>query len=250
MTVSQSIFRKAILDPTQAVPEGLRDGANAPAGKRFSVYRNNVVVSLTEALQVAFPLVYKLLGGETFSRLAAIYVRQHPPPSPLMMHYGAALPAFLEQFEPLAHIGYLPDCARLDLALRASYHATDAPALAPERLQADPERLVQMNFALAPATRVLRSQWPLHDIWRLNFEADAPKPRAVAQDVLITRPAFDPHPHLLPDGAATWLEHLSTGKTFGAAHEATRAAIPDFDLAQALTLALQTGALTDTTKDT
>lgn len=250
MTVSQGIFRQAILDATQAVPEGLRDGTDAPAGKRFSVYRNNVVVSLTDALQVAFPLVYKLLGGATFARLAAIYVRDHPPSSPLMMHYGATLPAFLEHFAPLAHIGYLPDCARLDMALRASYHAADAPPLAPERLQTDPAKLVEMTFALAPATRILRSQWPLYDIWRLNFEADPPKPRAVAQDVLITRPAFDPAPHLLPKGAATWLEHLGAGKNFGAAHEATLAAMPDFDLAQALTLALQTSALTNTTKDT
>ncbi|WP_299676863.1 DNA-binding domain-containing protein [uncultured Roseobacter sp.] len=250
MTVSQTTFRSALLDPSEAVPEGLRDGADAPAGRRFSVYRNNVVVSLTEALQVAFPLVYKLLGGQTFAKLAAVYVREHPPSAPLMMHYGDALPDFLEQFKPLAHIGYLPDCARLDLALRASYHAADAPALAAEELQCAPKVLLEKTFALAPSTRILRSRWPLHDIWRVNFEADAPKSRAVAQDVLITRPEFDPAPHLLPSGAATWLEGLASGQTFGTAHDAAVADFADFDLAQALTLALQTRALTDDkTKD-
>ncbi|MCV3270437.1 HvfC/BufC N-terminal domain-containing protein [Roseobacter sinensis] len=250
MIVTQTRFRGALLDPTQAVPEGLLDGADQPAGRRFAVYRNNVVVSLTEALQVAFPLVYKLLGAQTFARLAGIYVRAHPPSSPLMMHYGAALPGFLETFEPLAHLGYLADCARLDLALRAAYHAADAPALAPERLQCAPEALVGMSLALHPATRIVRSRWPLYDIWRLNNEADAPKPRAVAQDVLITRPEFDPSPHLLPEGGALWLESLASGQTFGAAHDTALAAVPDFDLAQALTLALQTSALTDDkTKD-
>lgn len=250
MTVTQSTFRSALLDPAQRVPEGLLDGSAAPAGRRFSVYRNNVVVSLTEALRTAFPLVHKLLGAQNFDRLAAVYVRKHPPTSPLMMHYGAQLPAFLAAFAPLSHIGYLADCARLDLMLRESYHAADAVALPAERLQCDPEDLMQMRLSLAPATRIIRSHWPLYDIWRTNFQENAPKPRTIAQNVLITRPEYDPTPYALPQGAATWAESLQAGQTFGDAHETTLVVAPAFDLAQALSLVLQTSAVTEyKTKD-
>ena len=42
MMIDQSQLRAALLDPTQAVPAGLTDGAGMPTQKRFDVYRNNV----------------------------------------------------------------------------------------------------------------------------------------------------------------------------------------------------------------
>jgi hypothetical protein len=243
VSVSQAAFRAAILDAALPVPEGLLDSNSEPAGRRFAVYRNNVVVSLTEAAAVAFPLLRKLLGAQNFEKLAAAFVRKHPPQSPLMMHYGIAMPAFIEATEALAHLGYLPDCARLDLAMRRSYHAADAAEL-DAVVFADPEALPGLRLDLAPATQILKSAWPLYDLWRYNMEPDAPKPRAMAQDVLITRPEFDPAPHLLPEGAADWLSLLAEWHTLAEATERVVTRSPSFDLTQALSLALETQTFT------
>lgn len=242
MTVTQTQFRDALFDADQPVPIGLQDGRTAPAGSRFSVYRNNVILSLTEALETAFPLVRKLLGGETFAKLAALYVRAHPPSSPLMMFYGSELPAFLDNFQPLAHIGYLSDCARLDLAQRQAYHAADSAPFDPSVLMGDTGETI--HIAIAPAVRMIRSAWPLYDLWRYNTEPGAPKPQPVAQDVLISRPEFDPQIHLMPEGCTTWLESLGRGKTFGDALTLTLEKHPDFDLTSALSLALSASAFT------
>ncbi|WP_295314644.1 DNA-binding domain-containing protein [Roseobacter sp.] len=249
MTVTEAQFREALLDPDAPVPAGLVSATGAPAGARYSVYRNNVTVSLCQALATAFPLVAKLLGPENFAGLSKLYVRQHPPTSQLMMFYGTEFPEFLGGIASLAHLGYLPDCARLDLALRQSYHAADGVALDPAELQMDPALLAGLRLAPAPATRVLRSSWPLFDLWRYNTEAGAPKPRAVAQDVLITRPEFDPVPVLLPAGAAAWLDALARGMTLGEANDAALRDTADFDLSAALSTALQTKSLSTLKKD-
>lgn len=248
MSVSQSEFRAALLDPATPVPEGLLDDQARPAGRRFSVYRNNVAVSLTEAMHQAFPVITKLLGPQNMDGLAGIYLRQHPPTSPLMMFYGESFPEFLAGTEQLAHLGYLPDVARLELALRRSYHAADSQPIAPDALAAlSPEDLMRARLGFAPAMRLIRSDWPIHAIWRFNTEDGAPKPQPGAQDVLITRPEFDPSPHLLPPGGFDWITAMQAGRTIGQAFAATTARTPAFDLAATLALLLQGSAITSVT---
>ena len=245
MPLSQSTFRAALLDASQPVPEGLIDASAAPAGKRFSVYRNNVAVSLTEALQAGFPILRKLLGAENFDRLAGLFLRAHPPSSPLMMHYGTEMPAFLQGFEPLKHLGYLPDVARLEIAMRASYHAADATPLDPTALgRLPPERLMQSRLHLAPAVRLLTSDWPLFDLWAFNTQDGAPKPRAIAQDVLIVRPEFDPAPHALTKAQGAWITAIGADRTLAEAQDQAARIDPDFDLTPLLSLLISSGALT------
>ena len=240
--MTQTAFRKALLDAGTARPEGLTDGAGRPAGRRFDVYRNNVAVALTEALETTFPVLQKLLGAENFRLLARAFLRRHPPASPLMMFYGGEMPGFLARFGPTAETGYLPDVARLELALRESYHAADYAPADPAALQAvAPERLAGTRITLAPPVRLVRSRWPVYAIWRFNTEAGAPSPAMAAEDVLVVRPEFDPEPRLLPQGGGGFVAALLAGGTFGAALES--AGTDGFDLTGTLALLLNAGAI-------
>lgn len=239
--MSQSSFTAALLDPEKPVPEGLIDAAGQPAGRRFAVYRNNVVNSLTEALEQGFPVLQKLLGAAYFTALAGVFVRAHPPKSRLMMFYGAELPDFLAQFPPLAHLPYLPDVARVELALRASYHAADAAPLPPEVLGAlTPEAFMAARFTLAPALRLIRSDYPVWSIWQANTKPDAPAPVMRPEAALVLRPEFDPAPHLLPLGGADFIAALMQGQTIA---EAVDAAGEGFDPSACLGLLIHGGAL-------
>lgn len=248
MPADQSLFRAALLDPGHPVPPGLTDGQGQPTQKRFAVYRNNVILALTDALRASFPVLCKLLGDQNFDQLAALFARAHPPASPMMMHYGVEMPAFLEGFQPLVHIGYLSDVARLELAMRRSYHAADSAPMEAAMLGAvAPETLMASTLTLAPAVQIIPSAWPLFDIWRFNSVADAPKPRAIAQSVLITRLEFDPEPHPLDPAQLAWMTAIQSGATLAGAQDAALTETADFDLSPLLTLLLQHGAFTHLT---
>lgn len=233
MTVGQSDFTAALLDPDRGVPPGLSDPAGRPAGRRFSVYRNNVAVSLTDALETAFPVIRKLLGDEFFRAMAGVYLRAHPPSSPMLFRYGARMPDFLEGFDPVSHLAYLPDIARLELALRQSYHAADAAPADPAVLQQlAPDALVDVGFDFVPAMRLIRSDWPIHAIWMQNSRG-GPAPVMQAQSVLVARPGFDPEPLAITAAQADFITALAAGQPLGAALDAAGEA---FDLAATLAL--------------
>ncbi|MBR9841980.1 MAG: DUF2063 domain-containing protein [Rhodobacteraceae bacterium] len=241
----QTDFRAAILDAELAAPPGLLDGLGRPSPRRFNVYRNNVAVSLSEALETAFPAVARLLGEDNFRAIAGRFLRLSPPDSPLMMQYGAAFPDFLAGIEALASMGYLPDIARVEQALRLSYHAADHTPLPPDALaEVAPEALPNLRFTLAPCVQLLTSNWPIHDIYRYALTPDAPKPRATPQDILISRAGFDPAPQLLPAGGAPFLHALMDGETLGNAAASASEHTPDFDLSTCLSLLLSAQAIT------
>lgn len=244
MTVDQTVFRSAVLTPDMDRPTGLSDGQGAPAGRRFDVYRNNVAVSLTEALETAFPVVKKLVGDANFKLLAGVFLRQHPPSSPLMMFYGAEMPEFLSGFEPTKSIGYLPDIARLEVALRESYHAADAAPMDPADLQnTAPDDLMVSTVTLAPALRLIRSRWPIHAIWRYNMDDDAPKPEMAAEDVVVLRADMDPSPLVLPAGGGAFIAQLLARSNFGDALTAAAQEFESFDLSQMLAILISNNAL-------
>ncbi|SFM41145.1 DNA-binding domain-containing protein [Shimia aestuarii] len=247
MTVSQTIFRAALLDPDKDRPNGLEDAKGRLARKRFDVYRNNVAVSLTEALETGFPAITKLLGEENFKAISGVFLRQHPPSSPLMMHYGQEFPSFLVEFEPLAHLGYLGDVAALELALRRAYHAADAAPIDPATLAAiTPLELSDVSFSFAPAVAIVTSDWPIYGIWAFNMR-NGPKPTAKPESILVLRPAFDPEPHLLTPAEASCMRSLLGGATLGDAAEQAALVDTGFNLGPLLTQLLTGNAITKIT---
>lgn len=238
--MSEASFAAALLDPAWPVPPGLVRPDGLPADKRFAVYRNNVAVSLSEGLQAGFPVVKKLVGEAFFTAMAGEFLRTHPPRGRIMMLYGDEFAGFLANFPPVAAYPYLPDVARIEQSLRESFHAGDAEPLPVAAFGIPEAELLTSRLSFAPALRLVRSNWPIHAIWRFNTEG-GPSPVPGPQDVLILRPEFDPRPRLLPPGGGQFMEHLLAGAPLV---QALSASPPDFNLSAVLTLLLNGRAIT------
>lgn len=236
------------MNPDIVAPEGLVTPSGELAAKRFDVYRNNVAVGLTDALEATFPLLVKSLGEDFFKAMAGVFLRQYPPDSPLLMHYGDQMPGFLEAFEPVQRYPYLADLARLELAFIQSYHAADSSPIDPRSLEAmPPEKLMTSTLSLAPSVRLIRSRWPIYQLWRFNTEADAPKPQSCAEDILVLRPEFDAIPRLLPSGGGAFIDALLGGKNFNEAVEHAVHEDKGHDLAITLGILIEGNAITTLT---
>lgn len=244
-----SSFADALLNPDAAVPDGVINPDGAPATRRFNVYRNNVIVSLIDALAARYPVVQKLVGEEFFAAMAREFILKNPPDSPVMLHYGTGFQDFVADFPPVASLPYLADVARLETARRSAYHAEDATPLDPAKLQSiTPEAMETLRFQPHPASYLIKSAHAAYAIWYANH-ADAPleTPLDTPQAALITRPAFDVLVTQLPDGGGAFFGRLLDGGTLAEASEQGMLAAPHFDLAANLTIALQSGVFADIT---
>ncbi|MEX3010330.1 DUF2063 domain-containing protein [Hoeflea sp. TYP-13] len=240
-------FSDALLDPDLPTPQGIVGPQGKKAAKRFNVYRNNVTVGLVGALCDIYPAVHRLVGDEFFRAMAKIYVRSEQPSSPLLFRYGSGFPAFLEKFEPVEKLSYLPDVARIERAWLDAFHAADVPAMDPAELGAvPPEDLAAQCFNAHPAAHIVRSTYAAVSIFSANRagkDLSGIDP-GTAEDGLITRREFDVEIRHLPPGGAAFLQALINGDTLGKAAGSAMEETQDFDLAQAIAAMLEAGVFT------
>ncbi len=247
-------FAAALTDAAAPVPPGLVGPDGMPSARRFAVYRNNVVVGLSESLKLTFPAVCRIVGEAFFLAMARAYVVGNPPHSPVLLEYGEGFPDFIAAFPPAAALPYLADVARIECAWKEAFNAMEAMPLAPAALAAvSEERIAALRFTLHPATRLVSSRYPALTIFRMNVGNGVPAPIDLAaggEDCLIIRPGAEVEVRAVPPGGAAFLRKLAAGATLGEAANAGLAASEAFDLSANLAGLLSAGVFSSFDPDT
>src|SRR6516164_2356219 len=168
----QSAMRARLLDEANPVAAALLAEALMGAD-RLSIYHNTSRIALTNTLRVNYPAVQRLVGEDFFAAAADIFITQEPPRMACLDFYGAAIPEFLERFQPAASLPYLPDVARLERAVSRALHAAAAKELAPAELADLPQSAQgSVSFVPHPSVGLLSSNYPVDTIWRAVLAPD------------------------------------------------------------------------------
>lgn len=248
---TMSRWAMALLDPDQDVPPGLLTWNGSSAAQRLGVHRNNVMVSLVDALASTFSVTQQLVGETFFRAMAQLYVRQHPPRTTVLCHYGDDFADFVAQFPPAASVPYLADVARLEFWRLQTLHAADAQPMPIEEAQTwldDAEQLAQLICTLAPGVQPFHSACAAVSVWAAHQpdsglrleEVDVTQP----ESALIFRSGWDVMVLQIGADTAQFVEHLQKGYPMGDAWHAVAAVNPAWNVVQALTLLFRHGWVT------
>jgi hypothetical protein len=226
-------FARGLMDPSIAAPADVKAGSMRGVTARYNVYRNNVIVSLIDALASIYPAVARITGSEFFRAMARFHIRATPPKSPVLSEYGYDFPSFIERYEYAQQMPWLVDVARIERAWLDAYHAADLPVLSADALANIGESaLGGLRFVPHPAARVLRSAYPVVAIFVMNRQDGpvVPLESSEAEDTLITRPRDEVMVSRLPSGGAAFLSSLIAGHSLIEAISLAFDEAPSFDL--------------------
>jgi hypothetical protein len=165
----QKAFMSSVFTRDDSVITAYLEAATMSGSPHMAIYRNNIYVALTKALEAIYPVIQRLVGDEFFKFAARRYIDAHPSRSGDLNRFGADLAEFLGTFEHAASLPYLPDVARLEWCCHQAYSAADdTPLDLPKLAAVPPEDYGRLCFRLNHASRLLRSAWPIDAIWQVN----------------------------------------------------------------------------------
>ncbi len=202
----------------------LDEGLPVPAPRGMRVYSDAYSASLRSALATNFAALARVLSAADFDRLAAAYLRAHPPRGHDFQSLGSRLAEFVARY-PFEHDYGVPrevlaEVARLEQTQLEVQDAADAESVVgPEQLAAiDPDAWPAARIRFAPALRLVRATHDVANVIEAVAEGRDPE-RPVCGEVAyrVVRAGIGVRTERLTSQEAALFEALLAGASFAAA---------------------------------
>ncbi|MFQ3307471.1 MAG: hypothetical protein ACI8ZF_000722 [Candidatus Midichloriaceae bacterium] len=137
----------------------------------IDIYRNNYYSNLTNALEISYPTVKKLLGEECFEVLCRKYIKITNTNESNLLLYGSDFASYIKGIEELKYIGYLSDAAKLDYLRDKIYHAYEEKSLEIDDLNSIGSKIVKLKNHI----ELLNSEYDIDFIYNYCYSEQLQK---------------------------------------------------------------------------
>jgi len=213
-------FKAALLTEDTRFYDEIKAPSMEEQEVRLNVYRNNVAVSLIEALCDIFPVTEAIVGDEFFHAMARIYLLNNPPNSPIIREYGQNFSDFIRHFEPAEGLPYLADLASLEHAMLTLTHSEEYEVLDQEAVSdaftsaEDPSTL---SLQVPPTTQILVSPFAIGSLYQAHFSDGHQRLNQVeinkSEYLLLVKSHLYAQLHVIKKEEAVFIKNLMQKKT-------------------------------------
>jgi len=215
----QRAFADAIVQNSpDSILSSINGGGSVSPAERLSVYHNNSIGNLTDALSDTFSATRKLVGDGFFRSMVKMFIPEHMPAEADLNRYGAGFPSFIRQYPPAQPLPYLADVAHFEWLWNEAFLAADDTALAPQEIaMISPQQYPSMRFRLRTSARLMHAAYPVDNLWHFceaNGEGDAPDINTGDVFLLLMRPQLEVITLRLSHAEYLLLLWLSRGNTY------------------------------------
>ncbi len=139
---------------------------------RLHIYSNNAFLGLRDVLANVYPVIVKIVGDDFFTAMARHYLEAHRQHSGNRNTFGAALPQFLNAYEPAASLPYLVDVAGIEWAYFQAAFADDAQPLDFEGLTTALSCEPDFILPLHPAVHIVQQTFTALAVWQAHQQPE------------------------------------------------------------------------------
>lgn len=138
------------------------------AEQRLQLYRNNFIMSLTDALQATYPVLAVMVGDIYFAQLAKAFIRQMPMQQPCLSHFGDQLSSFMQGLNSLEEHPYLSDLAQLEWYYSWQINRMPTTRQFPfaDFSKLDSAAQERVVFTLNPSLVLFQSEWAVIELFQ------------------------------------------------------------------------------------
>jgi Putative DNA-binding domain len=149
---------------------GLEDYITEMDFDGISVYKESSYTMLFNHLKTTFPLCIRFVGDSFWYGLLHRYIHDTPCKHVDINQYGNTLPQYINEFNPAKQVPCLVSLCELewvwhDVANKKLLAVFDYESFS----KISSENLNKLRFHLNPTLTIIKSQYPIYQVWESNF---------------------------------------------------------------------------------